>query len=167
MDGAKGAYYSEREPLKRAAERAKALVRRRALLAAGAAGVAPPGVDVLVDAASLADLLARINRLFLLAPEDAAKLSTEERIAVARALEEVGARFAGRSLSGFLVLEALKAAGSRWAGARVASWVPVAGRVAAASLSYYLFHRLGTEHINECLRVRTVAALRLGRSNGF
>lgn len=157
MDGAKGAYYSEREPLKRAAERAKALVRRRALLAAGAAGVAPPGVDVLVDAASLADLLARINRLFLLAPEDAAKLSTEERIAVARALEEVGARFAGRSLSGFLVLEALKAAGSRWAGARVA----------AASLSYYLFHRLGTEHINECLRVRTVAALRLGRPNGF
>lgn len=145
------------ESLERVAAEARAMVRMRAGLCAGAAAAALPGLDFFVDAASLASLFSDINRRFQLAPEDIAKLHQAQRTAVYEAIAQVGAHFAGRSVTGAVALAALKQLGARWLAGKAAGWVPIAGRGAAAGLSFWAVKTLGEAHIRECVEVRRLA----------
>ncbi len=141
-------------------------VVRRAAAASAAAALSPiPGADIAADAAALASLLSRINAAFCLSPEDIARLSTEERLATAKALSQIGARFAGRYVTGAAALFILKSLGRRWLSARAARWIPIAGQAAAAAVSFFTIERLGREHIAECLAVRERASALLAASS--
>src|SRR2546427_4968574 len=63
-----------RHDVAQAAESARKLLHRRALVGAAASSLPIPGLDWLVDAALLARLLPRINREFGLTPEQLDKL---------------------------------------------------------------------------------------------
>lgn len=152
--------------LAEAAEDMRRAVRRAALASAAASFAPIPGADAAADAAALAALLSRINEAFRLSPGEIAKLSSEERLATAEALSEVGARFAGRYITGAAALFILKSLGRRWLSARAARWIPVAGQAAAAAVSYFSIERLGREHIAECLAVRARASALLAGPGG-
>lgn len=142
------------DSLERAAREARALVKVRAGICAGAAAAALPGFDFLVDAASLASLFAEINRRFQLAPEDIAALHQEQRMALYKILSEIGAQFAGKTITSAVVIAGIKQLGVRWFAGKAAGWVPIAGRGAAAGISFWAVKALGEAHIRECLAVR-------------
>ena len=140
--------------LQTARRRARAEVNRRAALSAGATLLPIPGIDIAVDVTSLVSMLNAVNREFLLDPEQIAGLSTEERVAVFKAIGSVKAVFAGQYVTNAAALILIKQLGARWAAGKTARWIPVVGQGAAAALSFAAFKWLGEEHIRECMAVR-------------
>lgn len=145
--------------LSQAVKQARAEVRRRAVLSASTTLVPLPGLDIAVDLGALVSMFNTINRIFYLSSEQIAQLNTEDRIAVFKAMSNVGAVFAGKYVSSAMVLGLVKQVGARWASGRVARWVPVIGQGMAAALSYGMFTWLGESHIKECLAIRQEAKL--------
>ena len=78
-----------RHDVAQAAESARKLLHRRALVGAAASSLPIPGLDWLVDAALLARLLPRINREFGLTPEQLDKLEPGKREHVQKAVAMV------------------------------------------------------------------------------
>ena len=68
---------AERKDIAQAAERARKLLRRRALVSAAASAIPIPGLDWAADAALLAQLYPRINQEFGLTPEQLDQLTRE------------------------------------------------------------------------------------------
>ena len=114
--------------LQETAQAMRELVRVRALVAAGAAAVPIPGMDICFDVAGLSALLGEINR--------------------------AGAVFAGQTPTRAFVIALIKRFAVQWFGAKAAKWVPIVGQGAAAISSGALFMMLGNAHIRECLDVR-------------
>ena len=150
---------ADTDGLSQAAKLARAEVRRRAVLSAGATLVPLPGLDIAVDLGALVSMFNTINRIFYLSPEQMAQLNTEDRIALFKAMSHVGSMFAGKYVSSAMVLGLVKQVGARWENGRVARWVPVIGQGTAAALSYGMFTWLGESHIKECLAIRREAKL--------
>ena len=145
---------TDTDGLSLATKRARAEVRRRAVLSAGATLVPLPGLDVAVDVGALVSMFNAVNRVYYLSPEQIAQLNTEDRIAVFKVMSRVGSTFAGKYVSSAMVLGLIKQVGARWASGRIARWVPVIGQGTAAALSYGMFMWLGESHIKECLAIR-------------
>ena len=140
--------------LQETAQAMRELVRVRALVAAGAAAVPIPGMDICFDVAGLSALLGEINRAFHLAPEDMDALSEAERQRTLEAISRAGAVFAGQTPTRAFVIALIKRFAVQWFGAKAAKWVPIVGQGAAAISSGALFMMLGNAHIRECLDVR-------------
>lgn len=131
----------------------RAFVRRRARAAAVVAAVPIPGLDILVDAGLLVDVISRINRNFGLTPRQLDQLDTPRKLAAYRIIRRVGARFAGRVITVELVVRALAAIGINLGVEFAAKYLPIAGSVISSVLSYQVFRRLADAHIDECVQI--------------
>jgi uncharacterized protein (DUF697 family) len=150
---------SERKDVALAAESARKLLHRRALVGAAASSVPIPGLDWLVDAALLARLLPRINREFGLTPEQLDRLEPGKREQVQKAVAMVGSVLIGKLVTRDMVVRLARAAGMRMTATQAAKYVPLAGQAAAAALGYATLRYLGERHIQDCVRVVEQAEL--------
>ena len=139
--------------VKAATERARKLLKRRALLGAAFSALPVPGVDWLVDAALLSRLLPRINQEFGLTPEQLDQLTPDKRAQVQKAIAMVGSVLIGQLITRDMVIRLAKAAGMRMTTKQAAKYVPLAGQVAAAGLGYATLRYLGERHIQDCVTV--------------
>ncbi|MFM7331412.1 MAG: hypothetical protein ACKO1L_07095 [Brachymonas sp.] len=139
--------------------RARALLSRRALVAAAAGAVPVPGLDWAVDAALLSKLLPQISQEFGLSPTQIAQLSPKQRERVQIAISLIGGTLVGKFLTKELLVAAAKAVGVRLTAAQAAKFVPLAGTVISASLNYAAVRWLGEQHIKDCLTVVQQAQL--------
>ncbi|MBA2960747.1 MULTISPECIES: hypothetical protein [Ramlibacter] len=137
------------------------LLNRRALVGAAASAVPLPGLDFVVDAALLANLLPEINARFGLTPDQLARLPAHERQQVQKAVAVVGSAVIGRLVTRDLVLQVAGKVGMRLSAKRAARYVPIAGQAAAAVVGYAALRYLGEEHIKDCVRVVRDARLLL------
>lgn len=130
------------------------LVTRRSLLSAGAAVVPIPGVDFGTDVAILLQLIPAINEKFGLTPDQIEKLNPElKKIAIVSGTS-MGVGLLGRTISTQQIISMLQRMGAkRLATKALAKYVPFAGSVVAASISYYILRKVGRSHINECYAV--------------
>lgn len=150
---------AERKDIAQAAERARKLLRRRALVSAAASAIPIPGLDWAADAALLAQLYPRINQEFGLTPEQLDQLTPGKREQVQKAIAMVGSVLIGKFITRDMVLRLSKAMGLRMSTKQAARYVPLLGQLAAASIGYATLRYLGERHIQDCMRVVEEAEL--------
>lgn len=132
------------------------LVRRQALKAAGVSALPVAGVDLFVNAQLLAGTIERISLAHGLSREQIEKLPPALRTRVDDLALEMGSYLIGRLVTQAALLAALRALGLRLSAQQAAKFAPVAGQVASAALSGWMFKRLCDRHIEQCRRVREV-----------
>jgi uncharacterized protein (DUF697 family) len=145
--------------LEAVAGRCRRLVSQRALLAAGVAAVPVPGLDWVTDIGILMKLLPRINAAFGLSPEQIERLSPERRLVVYKVLSASGGLVVGKLVTREIVLRLLKMVGVRLTAQQAAKYVPLAGQVASAALTYSALRYVCEQHIRQCAEVARQLAL--------
>ena len=148
-------------PLEAAAQRARKLLHRRALVAAVASATPVPGLDWAVDAALLSRVLPLINAEFGLTPQQLDELSPHKREQVQKAVAVVGSMLIGKFITQDLVIKMVRSLGMRVATRQLVKYVPLAGQAVSAALGYTTLRYLGEQHIQDCIRVAQSAQLTL------
>ena len=125
--------------------RTKKFVTQRALVTAGASAIPIPGINVTVDVTMLMSILNFINQEFGLTPQQIQHLF--------QMITVTGSAWAGKLITKSLVLAVLKKLSIQMTAAQAAKWVPIAGQVAAAGLSFAALKWIGNQHIQDCARI--------------
>jgi len=144
-----------------AVKRSRKLLHKRALMSGVASVVPVPGLDWLVDAAMLSELISEINQEFGLTPEQLDNLNPKKREQVQNAVTLVGSVLIGKLISRDLVLAAATKIGLRLTAKQLAKYVPLAGQIVAATVGYAAIRFLGEAHMKDCIRVAQQAQLDL------
>jgi len=142
-----------------AVKRSRKLLNRRAMVAAAASAVPVPGLDWMVDAAMLSQLIPEINKEFGLTPQQLDRLEPKKRDQVQKAVALVGSVLIGKFISRDLVIKAATKIGVRLTAKQAAKYVPLAGQVVAAAVGYAAIRYFGEEHMKDCIRVARQAQL--------
>ncbi len=142
-----------------AAQRARKLLHRRALMGAVASSLPVPGLDWAVDAALLTRLIPRISAEFGLSAEQLDALEPSRRESVQKAVALVGSVLIGKLVTREMIIRLVQKAGTRMAAKQVSKFVPILGQVTAAALGYAALRYLGEQHIRDCMRVAQSAGL--------
>ena len=138
------------DPVARTAERCRKRVTQRALLAAGVAMVPVPGVDLITDVGLLVKLLPEITTAFGLSPAQVERLAPERRVVVYKALSTGSSLVLGRIVTRELVMAVLKAVGLRLSTQQAAKYLPVAGQLISAALTFSALKYVCELHIRQC-----------------
>jgi uncharacterized protein (DUF697 family) len=133
--------------------RCRAMVRKRAAIAAGVAAVPLPGVDLLSDVSLFTLLVEDVNRAFGLTEAQVARLAPRYRILAYQAAVGVGGMLVGKAVTRELILKLLGKAGGRLVAKSAAKFVPLAGSVASAAIGFEVFRRMGYQHVEACAAV--------------
>ncbi|RZU47740.1 hypothetical protein EV700_0707 [Fluviicoccus keumensis] len=134
----------------------EALVRRRALVSAGAAVVPVPFLDVVVDASILTALIPEISRRFGLAPEQIAAFDPETREVAWGEIARRGSQFLGLVVTRTLVRQSIQGMATKIISRQVAKFVPLGGQMVAAGLGYFVMRKIAYNHIDDCYAVAKV-----------
>ena len=132
------------------AARCRKRVRQRALLAAGVAMVPVPGLDFVTDIGLLVKLLPDISQAFGLSAQQVERLAPDRRIVVYKAMSAGGSVVLGRMVTKELVLTLLKTVGVRLSAQQAAKYLPVAGQVVSAALTFSALQFVCEQHIRQC-----------------
>lgn len=138
-------------------EECRQLVRKRALVSAGAAVVPVPFLDVAVDARILMVLLPEISHRFGVDPEGMGRLDNEHRQAAWRVIRQRGSQLIGIVLTRQLVRKAFMGFAGRILARQVAKFVPLGGQLVAAGLGYFVMRKMAYQHIDDCYAVASAA----------
>jgi len=138
------------DAIERTAQRCRKLVTRRALLAAGVAMVPLPGLDWLTDIGVLVKLLPEINSAFGLSPQQIERLAPNRRVVVYKALSAAGGMVVGRVVTREVVVQLVKLVGVRLTTQQAAKFVPVAGQMVSAALTFSALKYVCHQHIAQC-----------------
>lgn len=136
------------------ARHCRRLLRRQALKAAGVSALPVAGVDLFVNGKLLADTIAQISVAHGLSPEQLARLPAPLRNRVDDLALELGSYLIGRVVTQGALFAALQALGLRIGAQQAAKFAPIAGQVASAALSGWMFKRLCERHLAQCQQVR-------------
>jgi hypothetical protein len=142
-----------------AARRARKLVGKRALLAAGVAAVPVPGVDWITDVGVLMNVLPQINREFGLSDEQIERLAPHRRIVVYKAITAAGGMLVGKVVTRELILKLVTMVGVRLTTQQAAKFVPIAGQAVSALLTYSALRYVCEQHIRQCIAVARLLQL--------
>lgn len=135
------------------ARHCRRLVGRRALVAAGVAVVPLPGVDWVTDVAVLMRLIPDINEAFGLTPEQIERLAPDRQVVVYKAISAGGGLLIGKIVTRDLVVRALRFVGVRLTTQQAAKFVPVAGQMVSAALTYSSLRYVCELHIQQCIGI--------------
>lgn len=146
--------------LDRVRDEARKLVTKRALVSAGASVVPVPGADLIVDANILTKLLPEISSRFGLSERQVQALEPDRAKQVLLIAANLGNGVIGRSITRRVVTMLIRKVGARYAGKSLLRFVPFAGQVAAAGISFGAMKLVGNSHIDDCYETvrRTLAA---------
>lgn len=150
VDPGASALPASEDAIARTAARCRKLVTQRALFAAGVSMVPLPGLDWLTDVGVLVRLLPEISAAFGLSPEQVERLAPERRVTVYKALSAAGSLVLGRTVTRELVLLLLKAVGVRLSTQQAAKYLPIAGQVVSAGLTFSALRYVCEQHIRQC-----------------
>ena len=138
------------DAVSRTAERCRKRVTQRALLAAGVAMVPLPGVDWITDIGLLVKLLPEITTAFGLSPAQVERMAPERRVVVYKAISAGSSLVLGRIVTRELVMTVLKTVGLRLSTQQAAKYLPVAGQVISAALTFSALKYVCEQHIRQC-----------------
>ena len=148
--GAAGGLPASEDAIARTAARCRRRVTQRALFAAGVSMVPLPGLDWLTDVGVLVRLLPEISAAFGLSPEQVERLAPERRVTVYKALSAAGSLVLGRTVTRELVLLLLRTVGVRLSTQQAAKYLPIAGQVVSAGLTFSALRYVCEQHIRQC-----------------
>ncbi len=143
--------------LEKIRQECRALVRKRALVSAGAAVVPIPFMDIVVDASILMQLIPEISRRFDLEPEHIAQMDPERREKVWTQIRARGSQLLGIVLTRAIVRKSFMDFAGRLAARQISKFIPFGGQLVAAGLGYFVMRRMAYKHIDDCMAVAVVA----------
>ena len=138
------------DSIARIAGRCRKIVNRRALLAAGVAMVPVPGVDWITDVGVLVKVLPEISTAFGLSQAQVERLAPDRRLMVYKAVSAGGSMVLGRLVTREVVLMLLKTVGVRLSAQQAAKYLPVAGQLVSAALTFSALRYVCNQHILQC-----------------
>ena len=141
------------EELERVKKECQALVNKRALLSGAAAAVPLPGLDISADITIMVELLMEVNKRFGLSEEQLNQMDMERKKVLLVIISSVGNELVGKNITASLVRSVLRHAGSKIAAKQASKFVPFAGQVAAAGISYAAMRYLGNNHVEQCYQI--------------
>ena len=146
--------------LDRVRDEARKLVTKRALVSAGASAVPVPGADLIFDANILTKLLPDISSRFGLSEKQVQALEPDRAKQVLLIAANLGNGVIGRSITRRVVTMLIRRVGARYASKSLLRFVPFAGQVAAAGISFGAMKLVGNSHIDDCYETvrRTLVA---------
>ncbi|MDQ8037712.1 MAG: hypothetical protein REI12_09830 [Pedobacter sp.] len=136
----------------------RTLVRKRALVSAGAAMVPVPFMDVMVDASILMQLIPEISRRFGLEPEHIAAMTPEQREKVWHQVRVRGSQLIGIVLTRAIVRKSFMDFAGKLAARQISKFIPFGGQLVAAGLGYFVMRRMAYKHIDDCFAVVTASS---------
>ena len=139
--------------LEAAVRHCRQLVRKRALMAAGVAIVPVPGLDWATDIGILMRVLPQINLAFGLSDAQIERLAPDRKLLVMKAISAGGSLLVGKMITRELVIRVLAMVGVRLSAQQAAKFVPLAGQVVSAVLTYSALKMVCDQHIRQCLSV--------------
>lgn len=139
-------------------EECRELVRRRALLSAGAAVVPVPFLDVVVDVRILMQLLPEISHRFGLSPERIERLEGRQRREALRTIRSRGSRLLGIVLTRQVVRASFQSFAGRILTKQITKFIPLGGQLVAAGLGYLVMRKMAYRHIDDCYAVAQAVA---------
>lgn len=128
----------------------KKLVNKAALMSAGGGSLPVPAVDVAVDVAILLKVLPEINERFGLSNDQVSQYDDQFKILVYNFIKSAGAKLAGRVITKELIISILKKMGIKIASKQLVKYIPVAGTVISAGISFAAMKIVCNYHIKEC-----------------
>jgi len=141
------------DALTQTAARCRKRVTQRALLAAGVAMLPLPGVDWVTDIGLLVKLLPEITAAFGLSPAQIEKLAPERQVVVFKAISAGSSLLLGHLVTRDLVLVLLKTVGLRLSTQQAAKYLPIAGQLLSATLTFSALKYVCEQHIRQCEQV--------------
>jgi uncharacterized protein (DUF697 family) len=135
------------------AERCRKLVTQRAMIAAGVSMLPVPGLDWVTDVGMLVKLLPMINAEFGLSPAQIDQLAPDRRLVVFKVATTGGGMLVGRIVTRELVMLLLRMVGIRLTTQQAAKYVPIAGQVVSAALTFSALKYVCEQHIRQCMEV--------------
>lgn len=118
-----------------------------------------PGIDWVTDIGVLVKLLPEISAAFGLSAEQVERLAPDRKLVVYKAMSAGGSMVLGRVVTRKLVLALLKAVGVRLTTQQAAKYLPVAGQVVSAALTFSALKYVCEQHIRQCEAVARQLAL--------
>ncbi len=134
-------------------EECLALMKKRAYISAGVSAVPVPLLDVAVDAGMLTQLLPEISIKFGLDTEKMAAINFATGDVHWRELGSRSLAFAGLVATRGATRMTIRGLGTRLLSRQVVKFIPLGGPIIAASMGYFVFKKITTDHINECYKV--------------
>lgn len=131
----------------------RALVRKRALVSAGAAVLPVPFLDVMVDAGILMQLIPDISQRFGLEVERIEGMEPGQREKVWRLVRVRGSQLIGIVLTRAIVRKTFLDFAGRIVARQIAKFIPLGGQLVAAGLGYFVMRRMAYQHIDDCYAV--------------
>lgn len=148
--------------LDRIREECEELVRKRAMVSAGAAIIPIPALDIAVDAGILMKLIPEINRRFGLAPENIENMDDQSKARLWQTVRTQGSQLIGIVVTRTVVRKSFDNFIGKMVTKQVAKFVPLGGQLVAAGLGYFVMRKVAYKHIDDCYAVakktRAVAA---------
>jgi uncharacterized protein (DUF697 family) len=126
------------------------LMKTRAYISAGVSAVPIPLFDVAVDAGMLTQLLPEISTKFGLEKEKLAAINFQTGDIRWRELGSRSLAFAGLIATRSATRLSIRGLGARIVSRQVVKFIPLGGPIIAASMGYFVFKKITTDHINEC-----------------
>lgn len=133
--------------------RCLALVKKRAAMSAAVAAVPVPGLDLLADITGFAALVDEVNAEFGLTQKQIERLHPRLRVIAYKAAASVGGMLVGKLVTRGVVARLFRRVAGRMAIKTTAKVVPLAGQIASAAIGYTLFKRMGSQHVEACVKV--------------
>jgi uncharacterized protein (DUF697 family) len=143
---------SSLKELDRVRAECRKLVTKRSLMAAGAAVLPIPGVDIVADISLLTAMLPEISKRFELDHEQVEKLEPHVAEKILVMASSMGNNLIGRAVTKRIVTALLRRVGKRVAAASIAKYVPLAGSGIAAAIGFGAMKLVGNSHIDDCYR---------------
>lgn len=144
---------ADQKQLEAIRQECRALVRKRALVSAGAAVVPVPFMDIVVDASILMQLIPEISRRFGLEPEYIEQLDPERREKVWVQIRARGSQLLGIVLTRAIVRKSFMDFAGRLAARQISKFIPFGGQLVAAGLGYFVMRRMAYKHVDDCMAV--------------
>lgn len=133
--------------------RCLALVKKRAAMSAAVAAVPVPGLDLLADITGFAALVDEVNAEFGLTQKQIERLHPRLRVIAYKAAASVGGMLVGKLVTRGVVARLFRRVAGRMAIKSTARVIPIAGQIASAAIGYTLFKRMGSQHVEACVKV--------------
>lgn len=147
----------EQERLSQIREECRKLVRKRALVSAGAAVVPIPFLDVVVDASILMQLIPEISQQFNLHQEAIDQMDAERREKTLAQIRTRGSQLLGIVITRAIVKKSFETIANRMVAKQVIKFIPFGGQLLAAGMGYFVMRKMAYQHIEDCYAVAAVS----------
>ena len=138
------------EELNQVRDECQSMVTKRAGVSGITAIIPIPGADVAADIGMLLQLLPAINKKFGLSKEQVDNMDEKTRVIVMEIAKKLGNTLIGKFITKELITQIVKKVATRFVAKQVLKYIPIAGQIASASISFAAMKYLGNSHVSEC-----------------